>query len=276
MTMTVKRNGWSPSPETIRILERAMEHVKSVPYKVSLRWVFYRLLQEGIYKDKQDYRTKFSFIFSNARHNNICGWHPDTIDDDTRCIHWRGVGVYTEEDAIDQIECNFDKLQDQKNIVMLLYEARAMTKQFAYYTKHIPLVPMGGASSIPLRWETALAVTRLSKRYDKPIVLLYFGDCDKAGEIIRETAKIDITRWCSIPFTWEFCGLDKEQVQKYNIPENIEKPGTYQWEALTDQQAKEIITDWVSKYHDPSLCESYEKQDEETLQRWKKRLKDDA
>lgn len=272
--MTVKRNGWNPSSETVQILEQGLKHVNSVPYNVSLRWVFYRLLQDGIYKNKNDYHTKFMTIFSNARHNNTCGWHPNTVEDDTRGIYWKGVGVETEEDAVDEIKCNFDKLRDQEHIVLLLYEARAMSKQFAYYTKHIPLIPMGGESSIPLRYETAYAVSRLSKRYNKPVVLLYFGDCDIKGRKIQKTAKTDITRWCKTSFIWKYCGLTEEQVIKYNVPENFEKPG-YQWEALTDSQAKEIITGFIAKYHDPSLCEQYETLEEETVQRWKHKLRED-
>lgn len=54
-----KIRGWKPQGKTAPILDRAMEHIKSVEYKVSARWVFYRLLQEGHYSDKNDYKNKF-------------------------------------------------------------------------------------------------------------------------------------------------------------------------------------------------------------------------
>jgi len=67
--------GWAtgPTPETQRILLAAYKHIESVPYKVSLRWVFYRLYQGGIYKDKRDYDA-FGMIASRARHDFYNGW----------------------------------------------------------------------------------------------------------------------------------------------------------------------------------------------------------
>lgn len=44
--------GWTPRDSSREILDRAMVHVRSVPYIVSLRWLFYRLLQDGLYHHK--------------------------------------------------------------------------------------------------------------------------------------------------------------------------------------------------------------------------------
>ena len=37
-------------------------------------------------------------------------------------------------------------------------------------------------------------------------------------------------------------------MQKYGVPENPDKPGQYQWEALEDWQAQEIITGALGDY----------------------------
>ena len=57
---------YKPYKKGREILNRAMEHIKSVDYKVSLRWVFYRLLQEGYY-NKKDYQSWVQ-ASSRARH----------------------------------------------------------------------------------------------------------------------------------------------------------------------------------------------------------------
>ena len=37
-------------------------------------------------------------------------------------------------------------------------------------------------------------------------------------------------------------------MRKYNVPENFDKPGEFQWEALDDAGAREIISTGVSAF----------------------------
>lgn len=67
--MTSRRKSpWinGPESESQNILNIGLDHVNSVPYKVSLRWVFYRLYQNGLYKTKND--DAWEIICSRARH----------------------------------------------------------------------------------------------------------------------------------------------------------------------------------------------------------------
>lgn len=123
-----------------------------------------------------------------------------------------------------------------------------MRDQFEYYTEHITLRPMGGQPSIPYKWDIAKFLETAYAGYRKPIVILYFGDLDNAGGTISETVEGDVRKWCKYEFEFVHCGLTAEQVTLYNVPENIEKPGEYQWEALTDDAAREIITSNVNRY----------------------------
>jgi hypothetical protein len=74
---------YTPYGKTKVILDRAMEHIRGVPYQVSVRWVFYNLYQEGIYKKKEDYQS-FVSLTSRARKAWYDGWTPETLADDTR------------------------------------------------------------------------------------------------------------------------------------------------------------------------------------------------
>lgn len=58
---------YKPHGKTARILDRAWELVQSVAYAVSMRWVFYRLLQAGYYSTKDDYKNKLTPALSDAR-----------------------------------------------------------------------------------------------------------------------------------------------------------------------------------------------------------------
>jgi hypothetical protein len=241
------KEAYSPQAKTAAILSRALEIIDSVPYQVSARWVFYRLLQEGHYAGKEDYKNKFLPAISAARHAEYAGWDPFTLADETREAIVRGAdGFDTPEDWLaaiaEQARCNLDPWQTQPNFVELWFEARAMVGQFEHYTQYATLRPMGGQPSIPFKAKTAENLEAAYERYRKPVKVLYFGDLDPAGETIAECVERDVRKWCAAPFEFIHCGLSRDQVAHHGIPENFEHPGSYQWEALSDDAAREIIT----------------------------------
>lgn len=255
-----------PKPETQIILKTALAHVNSVPYKVSLRWVFYRLYQDGLYKTKKGY-DNFEGICSKARHTNWGGWQPDTLADETREVISRTFGRPSVEEALEDmpvdlannIDLSIDHFYHQENYCELWFEARAMTGQFKHYTARIDLVPMGGQPSISYKWEIAKRLERKNLIYEKPIKILYFGDEDLAGHDIETDIEEDTKKWCEIPFEIVWCGLTEAQAKKYGIPKNFEKKG-YQWEALSDENASEIIRSSIDKYIDPGVIAEAERE----------------
>ena len=67
------------------MLVYAMTCVMSVDYRVSLRWLFYRLLQ-GFGLTKKDYNP-FKRVVANFRKKMLRGWHPAILADETRQIY---------------------------------------------------------------------------------------------------------------------------------------------------------------------------------------------
>jgi len=249
--------------KTVIILERALELIESVPYKVSLRWVFYQLLQAGIYGAKNDY-MKWKALASRYRKNFEFGFNPTTLADDTRARVNRSGGARNladclsslVSDTVDSISFHLDHFYQQDHYVELWFEAKAMAGQFKHYTRGIDLIPFGGDPSIPFKWEIAKELERNERYYDKPIVVLYFGDHDKHGLEILDSAEADVRSWSNADFELVRCGLTPDQVDKYGVPENPAKPGEYQWEALTDAAAREIINDSLSEYIDVDLIDT--------------------
>jgi hypothetical protein len=237
-----------------------------VPYKVSLRWLFYRLLQAGIYNNKNDYNA-LKHITKRARKEFYNGWNPETLVDDTRRAYIRGSGYLDEYDFLNTVggmECVLDKWQNQDYYLECWFEARAMYQQFEYYTRYITLRPFGGDPSIHYKWETAKHLSMAAERYRKPIVILYFGDLDPKGMEIPENAVRDIFSWTDENFItlpgrshsnikFIRAGLNPGDEVDYNIPENPERPGTYQWEALDDETAREVIETAVYEFVDHGL-----------------------
>jgi hypothetical protein len=258
---------YAPNAKTAAMLARALQLVGAVPYRVSGRWLFYRLLQEGYYSSKSDYKDKFNKATAQARHAFYNGWRPDTLADDTREAILHGFGWNDVPDWLngitEHLSCSLDKWSHQSHYVELWFEARAMVQQFEHYTKHVTLRPMGGQPSIEYKWNTAKHLERMARRYCRPIVVLYFGDLDEAGGNIAETVERDVRTWCSAHFKFVRCGLTLAQVQAYGVPENPEKPGEYQWEALSDHGAEEIITGAIAPYLRPDAIQKIEAQEQQ-------------
>jgi hypothetical protein len=237
---------WHPDPQSVKLLDYAMAKVKSVPYKVCGRWVFYRVLQAGLLRDKKQITT-FDYLTSRARKTFYGEWRPDTLIDSIRQPCFKGeqyVGFWIE----------LDSMPYQNYYVQLWFEARAMHPQFEYFTRdyRASLVPFGGDYSIPKKWEVAKKLEAMSAKYEKPVKILYYRDCDRKGFQIPKAALKDIRAWCSVPFDFETVGLTEEQAKGFGLPENPEKPGSFQWEALDDRDAKKLIVDeGVARYLHP-------------------------
>lgn len=244
----------SVSKSSQKILDRAYTHIKSVGYTVSLRWVFYRLLQDGIYKSKEDYK-KLVHIASVARKNGI--WEPDLLADETRkTIDRNGDGRNVAEwlEYVSQnLQCRLDAWYDQKNYVECWFEAKAMTDQFrSIVPAPITLVPFGGDASIPYKYQCAVRLQRAADKYGLPITILYFGDLDRKGQQIPYSAQKDIQNWFG-EFEFRVVGLNRQQVEIFNLPQNPDKRGEYQWESLSDSQAKSLILGAIEPLFDHGL-----------------------
>ncbi len=250
-------NGYTPGAGTAFLLARAMDHINSVPYAVTARWVFYRLLQDGSLTTKGDYK-RFLGLSSKARKGFYRSWRPDTLADDTRQPVVRGDGYDDGEgwaEALtDEVQCILDRWAGQPNYVEIWFEAAAMMAQFQFHTNdNIPLLAFHGDISIPEKWRSARRLTRRWQELNVPVKILYFGDLDTKGMQIPESARKDVEDFAraildeydALSFLEDFeftrVGLNPDHPAQYNIPENPERPGTYQWEGLDDGAAQELI-----------------------------------
>lgn len=261
---------YKPEPRSERILERAYLYVQSVPYGVTARWVFYRLLQDGVYATKKGYKHLLRLL-SVARKRFFGSWTPWTLADDTRAAIVRGAGFGSFEEWVaalrEQLRYRPDIWKRQPIYLELWFEAAAMQGQFLHYAPpFVPLLAFHGDVSIPEKWKAAQRLVDRWLELHKPVHVLYYGDLDAKGLEIPESAWDDIVAFCQVALmgrlkeegvssanwqgVWEEfysrlyfqrVGLTEEQVEEFAVPENPERPGTWQWEALTDDQARELI-----------------------------------
>lgn len=229
------------------MLNYAVAKIRSVPYKVSLRWVYYQCIQQGLARKSRSGLSCFAEQISRERKRFRNGWHPDILADSLRETYFVG------HESI-SIDVSLNTIEFQDYYVQVWFEAQAMYEQFLHYTidYRISLQPFRGDISIALKWQLAKYLEKIHKEYpEKPIKILYFGDCDKKGSQIPQSALVDIRIWCKAPFDFEFIGLTDTQAKYHNLPENPERPNQYQWESLNDSQAQELILGAVRKYLKP-------------------------
>ena len=148
-----------------------------------------------------------------------------------------------------------------------------MIGQFRRYASGVTLVPFGGTYSISLMSECIKRLEAMAEKYQRPPVILYFGDLDRWGiRNIFEPARRDAQAWYSGELEFIRVGLTEEQVARYHIPENPDKPGQFQWEALEDEQAEEIIVAALGEYLDFAKVRRAKELSERQTKLWSARL----
>jgi hypothetical protein len=260
---------YKPRADAQKILDAAYYWVTSVTYTVTARWVFYRLLQQSIYSTKAGYKHLLQLL-SKARKEFYGQWRPWTLADDSRApilmqrdgyytLYCRGFGFKDaktwRDTLIKELNCPLDRWASQPIYIELWFEAAAMQGQFLNYAnENIPLLAFHGDISIPEKWRSAQRIADAWAKYHHPIKILYYGDYDPKGLIIPDSAWDDVKLWAFsiVPkaerdnflanLHFQRVGINEEQIESMNIPENPERPGTYQWEGLDDEQAEALIT----------------------------------
>lgn len=237
-----------------------LEQVNALTYQPSLRWCFYRVMEPFGLK-KSDY-SKFDSAISRARKQKMDGWLPDTLADESREVidHLLVRELFGARDYDNfEMRANGEIRQLFSNITTPIwhseigfyaevwFEAKAMTGQFEHFIpREFTLRPFGGDYSIPKKYEAAMRIREMADKGRRQVIILYFGDCDKKGFMIPKSAVKDIRNWAMADFDFKQVGLTESQVQKFQLPENPERPGQYQWEALSDAQAQEVIEKGLS------------------------------
>ncbi len=289
---------YNPQPETAALLNRALAHIESVPYTVTARWVFYRLLQEGSLPGKADYKRLLGYM-SHARKGWWGGWTPETLADDTRSAVVRGEGFSSGAawlEGVKRMRCDLDHWSGQLNYVECWFEASAMQAQFKHYTnENITLLSFKGDISIPAKMASA---QRLYKRMrdGQNIVILYYGDLDPKGLQIPESATRDVFNFIARLwgqdhrgidldqpeerdrfrqflelYNFRRVGLNPEHVDRYSIVENPERPGSYQWEGLDDAGAEELIGE-ANDHIDMDLLAQVTDEEDDITRRFREHL----
>lgn len=267
-------------PEIVEVLGAAERLVDSTPYRVSLRFVFYGLWQSGFFShvtltanDRMKGRTEkekaydwWMGIKRKAVRSGI--WLPDFLVDDTREGQLTGGGNESVEEWLEALQrhgvgCALDKWRDQENHVIVAFEARDMGGQFEHYCGRffVDRFPLGGHASQDLKADIAKRMMDLDD--GRPIHVLYFGDYDEGGLSIPEYTFRDVRLWYPIEFTAWRVAIERHHVDEYDLPDNPSKPGAYEWQSLSHEQAGQIIVPALESLIDTDLIDEILDEQEE-------------
>ena len=265
-----------------------LDQVKALNYQPSLRWCFYRAMEAFALKKSDN--PKFKSAISKARKLEMDGWRPDTLADESREVinriwHREAFGVKDydgfEMSANGEVRQLFSDISapiwhsEIGFYAEVWFEAKAMIGQFRQYVpREMTLRPFGGDYSIPKKWEAAMKILEMADGGRRKVIILYFGDCDTKGRMIPESALKDIREWAKVDFTFHQVGLTESQVKNFALPDNPERPGQYQWEALSDAQAHELIEEGLSLLPLDELKEIKEQAEDDRVHWLKKYLRD--
>lgn len=273
---------WQPRQKQQHILDRGWYWKQSVPYEVSARWIFYKLYDFDHLFDaskKQAYHNLFLPLFSKARKQFYKNWRPDSLVDDSREELLGGFGYWNEKEwleiGIGEQECELDKWRFANAYAEIWFEAFAMKGQFEYFAPNISLVPFKGDASIEYKWRIAKRIEKIEKRYeDKPIKILYFGDLDKKGLEIPQSALRDIEDWCSVPFQYVRCGLNPGDEARFDLGGAIDQPDSYQWESLSHDQAGALIMPAIEDLFSQGVLDEIEEREGEATRKFRGVMQD--
>jgi hypothetical protein len=285
------------------ILPRAHDLVAAATYGVTLRRLFYLLLEDPIlastcpeYRAKvrrqkpgkqetygQDVYKRLSDVTSEARRE---GWFPDLLDH-TRKIH-RYRSFDSPEQAIGWLPEVYrrDRTEGQDVSLYLGVEKATYIDYLLpwFGDLGIPILPCGGYTSQTF---TQTIVRDLSgyQRPDgrqRPAVLIYAGDFDPSGLDIQRDLVERTNCWDEVIRV----GLNYEQLAEFNLPENPGKDSDsrkdemirrygrniqVELEALDEEVLRGLYQDAINQFWDASAHEAVLEQedtDTEALRRW--------
>lgn len=272
-TPLAKRVEWAP------IMKWLLSEIESLSYSPSTRWCFYRVMDR--YRLPKSAWGTFKGTQSIWRKGFKEGWAPDTLSDSVREVNYAGYG------ASSMGEFYREMLSDPPGVGIwgnlpfyaeVWFEAEAMNGQFEHYVREawrITTRPFRGDYSIEKKYQAANDLLAMAKK-GKPITILYFGDCDAKGKAIPYNALKDIQEWMQgYEDTLQFhvAGLTLDQARLYSLPQNFERPGEWQWEALSDGQASEIIQEALKLHLDLNALGGAIEEAQRLRSEWTKRAR---
>jgi hypothetical protein len=155
---------------------------------------------------------------------------------------------------------DLDPLTVQPRPVILWCEAAGMLSQLkrAGVPYGVDAIAGGGFDSITDKWK----IVQLVRAAGEPFEVLHVGDLDRHGESIFEVLSEDVLAFDEHKGNVSFTriAVTPEQIRLHDLPEDFEKPGVVQAEALPPDVLARIVDDAILERLDLDLIKETARQ----------------
>lgn len=225
--------------ERLEIINEIIERYVDDGYVMTLRQLYYQLVQRNIIPNVSKEYAKLSTLLKQGRMAGIVDW--DAIEDRGRQpkIPWSTSGIAGALKTIHQ-QYRLDRMKEQRYYIEIWVEKDALSNVMRRVTEkyHVNLMVNKGYSSCSAMHESF----QRFRDAEKDGVLLYFGDHDPSGkDMVRdiEDRMREFGLGRDYAFRVENPALNMDQIRRYALPENPAK--------LTDPRAVEYIKQYGNK-----------------------------
>jgi hypothetical protein len=237
---------WRPTKRIIAKLD-AVQEVLATYHRhlpMTLRQIYYVLVARlVIEKTAREYRN-LAYVLRKARRARIIPF--EAIHDQGSTLPSSlfgfadGTGLaWSIRDSVRSFDV--DPLTAQPHPVILWCEAAGMLAQLkrvgAPYG--VDAIAGGGFDSVSDKWR----IVQLVRQAGVPFEVLHIGDLDQHGESIFEVLSEDVPAFDEHEGNISFSriAVTPEQIARYNLPEDFDKPGIIQAEALPPDVLAAIV-----------------------------------
>lgn len=247
---------WRPRRETraliadvLAILDRERAY-----WPLSCRQVYYRLLGLGYPKSRQ-LAGRVSEHVSNARRAGVIPWAAiyDSGETWARPQVWAGAEEFADSARAQAERLRLDRQAGQASRLLVWTEAKGIVPLLANVAndRGVPVLSTSGYDSTTVRHDVGM-----STREGVPLIVLHVGDLDPHGLAIYDAAREDVVAWAaSVGGSAEFVrvAVTREQVAEYDLPDDPDKPGAVQAEALDVATLRGIVADAIASRQDAEI-----------------------
>lgn len=252
--------------------------------KLSIRQIYYQFVSRGLLENSiKSYKTLVTVI-SDARLAGLIDW--DDIEDRTRHIQkspsWNS-GSHAMDIWIDQFQK--DRWKDQPYYIECWIEKGALlgTIDKVCTMNDIPYFACQGYPSQSEMYDASKRIMRYIVNKQKPIII-HLGDHDPSGLDMTRDIQERLKMFVGIPVDLIRLALNKDQIEKYNIPPNpasktdsrfneyerLHGSETWELDALDPHTINTLIKNTVKKYRDNDILKKVLQEEENVKNELKK------
>lgn len=261
------------------IIRRTKEVIKEFSMKLTLRQMFYQLVQNNDLPSNRSQYVYFDRVLTEYRQKNIS--FSANFEDRTRKIQSDTTEFYPTvnyskkiENGINEVKTSYPSfwyntnlLQDKVSIIFVEKQALEGIFERAIGNMSI-LVVARGFNSFTQMYDLSLLLKKLQNK-KKEIHLYMFSDFDDSGLFIQENFLNQMKEYLDIDFdSIKRIGLTIEQIKKYNLPVNPTKKSTHskynlpyfvELDALNPNILTKLVRNCCKKNFDYDLKEAIQK-----------------